>query len=44
MLGTLAFAGFFSLKSRREEIWLAERYSGYAEYRTRTRRPMPWIY
>jgi protein-S-isoprenylcysteine O-methyltransferase Ste14 len=44
LLGALALAGFFSLKSRREELWLAERYSGYAEYRTRTRRLIPWIY
>ena len=36
-------AGFFSLKSRREEAWLESRYPGYADYRTRTRRFIPWI-
>jgi protein-S-isoprenylcysteine O-methyltransferase Ste14 len=44
LLGAAVLAVFFDLKSRREEIWLAERYSGYAEYRTRTRRLIPWIY
>jgi len=38
-----ALFGFFELKSRREEIWLAERFEGYAAYRTRTRRLIPWI-
>ena len=36
--------GFFSLKSRREEAWLAERFPGYAAYRTRTRRLIPFVY
>jgi protein-S-isoprenylcysteine O-methyltransferase Ste14 len=35
--------GFFQLKSRREEIWLTERYPGYPAYRERTRRLIPWI-
>jgi len=35
--------GFFELKSRREEVWLDERFSGYAAYRERTRRLIPWI-
>jgi protein-S-isoprenylcysteine O-methyltransferase Ste14 len=36
--GALVLAGFFDLKRRREEAWLAARYPGYAAYRTRTRR------
>jgi protein-S-isoprenylcysteine O-methyltransferase Ste14 len=36
-------AGFFDLKSRREEVWLVERYPGYAAYRERTRRFIPWL-
>ena len=36
-------AGLFDLKSRREEAWLVVRYPGYAAYRTRTRRLIPWI-
>lgn len=35
--------GFFELKSRREEAWLERRFSGYAAYRARTRRLIPWI-
>jgi protein-S-isoprenylcysteine O-methyltransferase Ste14 len=36
-------AGFFQLKSRREEIWLVERFPDYVAYRERTRRLIPWI-
>ncbi len=35
--------GFFELKSRREEAWLEQRFTGYAAYRARTRRLIPWI-
>jgi protein-S-isoprenylcysteine O-methyltransferase Ste14 len=38
-----ALAGFFYLKSRREERWLADRFEGYAAYRARTRRFVPWL-
>ncbi|MGH3105461.1 MAG: methyltransferase family protein [Gaiellaceae bacterium] len=35
----------FALKSRLEEAWLEERYSGYADYRRRTpRRFVPWLF
>lgn len=34
---------FFTLKSSREEAWLMERFPGYAAYRTRTRRFIPWV-
>lgn len=40
----VALFGFFSLKSRREEAWLAERFPGYAAYRGRTRRLIPFVY
>ncbi len=36
--------GFFDLKSRREELWLADGYPGYAAYRARTRRLLPGLY
>ena len=36
-------AMFFRLKSAREERWLATRYPGYAAYRARTRRFIPWV-
>jgi protein-S-isoprenylcysteine O-methyltransferase Ste14 len=35
---------FFDLKSRREEIWLAEQFPDYAAYKARTRRLLPWLY
>jgi protein-S-isoprenylcysteine O-methyltransferase Ste14 len=35
---------FFRLKSGREEIWLADQFDGYDEYRARTRRFVPWLY
>ena len=35
---------FFDLKSRREEAWLAEQFAGYAAYRRRTHRLIPWLY
>ena len=40
---TVVLLAFFELKSRREEIWLGERFLGYAAYRDRTRRFIPWI-
>jgi protein-S-isoprenylcysteine O-methyltransferase Ste14 len=40
----LCLAVFFDLKSRREELWLAEQYPDYAAYRGRTRRMLPWVY
>lgn len=42
--GGLGLAAFFDLKSRREEVWLAERYPAYPDYRSRTRRLIPWLY
>ena len=35
---------FFRLKSGREERWLADKFAGYDDYRTRTRRFVPWLY
>ncbi len=35
---------FFDLKSRREEIWLAQQYPEYPQYRTRVKKLIPWIY
>jgi protein-S-isoprenylcysteine O-methyltransferase Ste14 len=40
----LGLAVFFDLKSRREELWLAEQFPDYGSYRSRTRRLLPWIY
>lgn len=42
--GSLALLVFFRLKSGREEAWLETRYPGYAAYRARTRRMLPFLY
>jgi protein-S-isoprenylcysteine O-methyltransferase Ste14 len=39
----LLFA-FLDLKTRREERWLAERFPGYAAYRRRVRKLIPFVY
>lgn len=44
LIAAVALAAFFVLKSTREETWLLARYAGYAAYRTRTRRFIPWVY
>lgn len=44
LVGAVVLAVFFVLKSTREEAWLSERFAGYAAYRGRTRRFIPWIY
>ena len=43
-LFTVALAVVLDLKARREEIWLAQRYPGYADYARRTRKFVPGIY
>jgi protein-S-isoprenylcysteine O-methyltransferase Ste14 len=41
---TAVLAAVFELKSRREELWLTERYPEYADYRAATpRRFIPWV-
>ena len=40
----LALAAWLDLKSRREEVWLLERYPGYAAYRRGTARFVPGAY
>lgn len=42
--GAAVLLGFFDLKSRREEIWLAARFGDYEAYRARTRRLIPYLY
>jgi protein-S-isoprenylcysteine O-methyltransferase Ste14 len=31
-------------KAHREEAWLAQRFAGYADYRRRVRKLIPWVY
>jgi protein-S-isoprenylcysteine O-methyltransferase Ste14 len=35
---------FFDVKSRKEEVWLSEKFAGYATYRARVRKLIPWVY
>ena len=35
---------FVDIKSRLEERWLAEKFPGYAEYRRRVRKLVPFLY
>ncbi len=35
---------FFDIKSRKEERWLIERFSTYADYQGRVRKLIPWVY
>jgi protein-S-isoprenylcysteine O-methyltransferase Ste14 len=44
LLLALCLAVFFDLKSRREELWLAEQFADYGSYSSRTRRMLPWVY
>ena len=44
LAGAVVLAVFADLKSRREEAWLGEQFVGYAAYRRRTRRLIPWLY
>jgi protein-S-isoprenylcysteine O-methyltransferase Ste14 len=44
LLGAVILLGFFDLKSRVEERWLAARYPSYDAYRARTRKLLPLLY
>jgi protein-S-isoprenylcysteine O-methyltransferase Ste14 len=44
LLASAALLVVLDLKRRREEAWLERRYPGYAAYRARTRRLIPWIW
>jgi len=44
LLVALAFLLFFDLKARREEAWLLAAYPGYAAYRRRVRKLIPFVY
>lgn len=45
---TLVYAAlllvFFDIKSRREERWLMKKFPDYADYRTRVRKLIPFVY
>ena len=44
LVAAALLGGFFDLKSRREEAWLLAAYPGYAAYRERVRKLVPFIY
>ncbi len=44
LLYATALFVLFDLKSRKEERWLVERYPDYAEYRTRVKKLLPWVW
>ena len=44
LLWALALFAFFDVKSRVEERWLSEKFPAYAEYRTRVKKLIPWLY
>jgi protein-S-isoprenylcysteine O-methyltransferase Ste14 len=41
---TALLFGWFELKTRREEAQLAKKFAGYAEYRRRTKKFIPYLY
>ncbi len=41
---TLLLAVFFDRKAAHEEGMLSARYAGYAEYKTRVKKLIPWVY
>jgi protein-S-isoprenylcysteine O-methyltransferase Ste14 len=43
-LYVVTIALFFDIKSRKEEQWLVERFSAYADYQGRVRKLIPWFY
>lgn len=44
VLFDLVLLAFFDRKAAREERWLAEKFSGYAAYRQRVKKLIPWVY
>lgn len=44
LLYTLILFIFFDIKSRREEVWLREKYGGYAAYQQRVCKLIPFLY
>jgi protein-S-isoprenylcysteine O-methyltransferase Ste14 len=44
LLASVVLGCFFDVKARREEAWLLHAYPGYAAYRARVRKLVPFIY
>jgi protein-S-isoprenylcysteine O-methyltransferase Ste14 len=44
LVGSFGLFVFFDAKSRKEEVWLTEEFSDYANYATAVKKLIPWIY
>jgi protein-S-isoprenylcysteine O-methyltransferase Ste14 len=44
LLAAVGLGIFFDVKARREEAWLIGSYPGYADYRRRVRKLVPFVY
>jgi protein-S-isoprenylcysteine O-methyltransferase Ste14 len=44
LVGSIILLVFFDAKSRKEEVWLKEKFPGYTDYSTAVKKLIPWIY
>jgi protein-S-isoprenylcysteine O-methyltransferase Ste14 len=44
LVGSIVLFVFFDAKSRKEEVWLTEKFPGYANYSTSVKKLIHWIY
>ena len=44
LVATLLLLSFFDIKARREESWLEEKFPGYAAYKSRVKKLIPFVY
>jgi protein-S-isoprenylcysteine O-methyltransferase Ste14 len=44
LVGSIFLFVFFDAKSRKEEVWLIEKFPDYANYATSVKKLIPWIY
>lgn len=44
LVGSIVLFVFFDAKSRKEEVWLTEKFSDYTNYSNSVKKLIPWIY
>lgn len=44
LVGSIVLFVFFDAKSRKEEVWLTEKFPDYASYSNSVKKLIPWIY
>jgi protein-S-isoprenylcysteine O-methyltransferase Ste14 len=44
LIAALLLLAFFDIKARREERWLEEKFTGYAAYKSRVKKLIPFVY